>query len=273
MKTLVLANQKGGVGKSAIAVQYAYYEADIRKKRVLLIDFDHQRNSSKAMRVGGMANIANITSSQLFTESDLDIAGAWDETASLVAVTGDDDLMKNGRAVEFSQEVLPVINAFASNLKNFLESVSDKFDLCVIDVNPNPDIRQLAALICSDFVLAPVQLNQEAIDGIGDLLNHDEVGIRRIQQILNQNLVFIGILPNLVEATPFQKNNLAALVEGFGSMLVKTSTGYGFIKKTTAIPEAQAEGLPVWKLGKTSAREAWAQMKPTFDKISQTMEG
>lgn len=272
MKTLVLANQKGGVGKSAIAVQYGYYEAELRKKRVLVIDFDHQRNTSKAFRVGGIATIANISSSQLFTNDNISLDGACDD-ARLVVIAGDDDLMKNGKAVEFSAEVLPVINAYASNLKNFLASVSGQFDLCVIDVNPNPDIRQLAALICADFVLAPVQLNQEAIDGIGDMLNHDEVGINRIKALLNPNLQFLGILPNIVEATPFQKNNLAALVAGFGSLLVRTSTGYGFIKKTTAIPEAQAEGLPVWKLGKTSARDAWAQIKPTFDTISKAMEG
>ena len=47
--------------------------------------------------------------------------------------------------------------------------------------------------------------------------------------------------------------------------------GFAAIKKTTAIPEAQAVGLPVWKLGKTSAREAWAQMKPVFVKIATQM--
>ena len=67
MKTLVLANQKGGVGKSAVAVQFAYYLADVLKKRVLVIDFDHQRNTSKAIRTGGLATVSAITSSRLLT--------------------------------------------------------------------------------------------------------------------------------------------------------------------------------------------------------------
>ena len=40
MKTLLLANQKGGVGKSAIACQLAYYLTDKRGQRVLMIDLD-----------------------------------------------------------------------------------------------------------------------------------------------------------------------------------------------------------------------------------------
>ena len=44
------------------------------------------------------------------------------------------------------------------------------FDVCVIDTNPNPDIRLIAALASADFVLSPIQLNQEAIDGVRALL-------------------------------------------------------------------------------------------------------
>ena len=68
------------------------------------------------------------------------------------------------------------------------------------------DIRQLASLVVGDFVLSPLQLNQEAIDGIGDLLNHDNIGIRKIKATINKKLELIGILPNIVEPTPFQRD-------------------------------------------------------------------
>ena len=91
MKTLVLANQKGGVGKSAVAVQFAYYLADVLKKRVLVIDFDHQRNTSKAIRTGGLATVSAITSSRLLT-SKTDAASI--EHADFVLVPGDAELIK-----------------------------------------------------------------------------------------------------------------------------------------------------------------------------------
>jgi chromosome partitioning protein len=121
-------------------------------------------------------------------------------------------------------------------------------------------------------VLCPLQLNQEAIDGIGMLLNHENIGIKKIQATLNPKLHFIGVLPNMVEPTPFQRENFKDLTTHFSKLLIPLSTGFAAIKKTTAIAEAQAVGLPVWKMGKTSARDAWTQMKPVFEKIASVME-
>jgi len=55
---------------------------------------------------------------------------------------------------------------FARNLRDFLKAVDEQFDVCVIDTQPNPDIRLIAAMATGDFVICPIQLNQEAIDGV-----------------------------------------------------------------------------------------------------------
>lgn len=120
----------------------------------------------------------------------------------------------------------------------------------------------------SDFVLSPLQLNQEAIDGIGELLNHENIGIRKIKATINKKLEFIGILPNMVEPTPFQRNNFRDLATSFAQLLIPIGSGYAAIKKTTAVPEAQAAGLPIWKLNKTSARVAWNHIRPIFKHIA-----
>ncbi|MBE0437377.1 MAG: ParA family protein [Methylomicrobium sp.] len=259
MKTLVLANQKGGVGKSAVAVQFAYYLSDVLKKRVLVIDFDHQRNTSKAIRTGGFAIVSDVVSSRVLTTKVASI-----ENADFVLIAGDPELIKmEKQAAEH--------NTFATNLYTFLNDVQDQFDVCIIDTNPNPDIRQLASLVVSDFVLSPLQLNQEAIDGIGDLLNHDSIGIRKIKATINKKLELIGILPNIVEPTPFQRENFRDLSTAFAKLLIPLGTGFAAIKKTTAIPEAQAAGVPVWKLGKSSAREAWTHIRPVFETIATQM--
>jgi chromosome partitioning protein len=261
MKTLVLANQKGGVGKSAVAVQLAYFFHLQLGKRVLLVDFDHQRNSSKTLRTGGLATVSQMPASRLLTVS---VSGV--EDAEFVLVAADNaELLKMEKQADRH-------NGFATNLQAFLQAVDGDFDVCIIDTNPNPDIRQLASLVVADFVLSPLQLNQEAIDGIGDLLNHDNIGIRKIKAAINPKLELIGILPNMVEPTPFQRDNFRDLSTHFAKLLIGLDGGgFAAIKKSTAIPEAQAAGLPVWKLGKTSGREAWAQMKPVFEKIASTM--
>ena len=261
MKTTVLANQKGGVGKSAIAVQLAYFFHLIMGKRVLVIDLDHQHNTSKAIKTANIATISLTPASSLLTHRVRSL-----EDAEFVLVSADNaELLKLEKQADKH-------NSFASNLQAFLQAVDNDFDVCIIDTNPNPDIRQLSALVVSDYVLSPLQLNQEAIDGIGDLLNHDTIGIRKIKAVINQKLELIGILPNLVEPTPFQRDNFRELSTHFAKLLIPMDVGFAAIKKSTAIPEAQAAGIPVWKLGKTSARDSWAQIKPVFEKIALIME-
>lgn len=128
MKTLVLANQKGGVGKSAVGTQLAYYLVQ-RALRVLFIDLDHQKNSTKPIMKSGRATAASFTASQLLAGE-----GKTVPDANFVIVQGDDTLSSLERQPDKH-------NAIVNSLKAFLESVADKFDVCIIDTNPNPDIR------------------------------------------------------------------------------------------------------------------------------------
>lgn len=256
MKTLLLSNQKGGVGKSAIACQLAYYFAGRLDQRVLLIDLDHQANTTKSVKASGLASTAGIGASQVLTDKNATV-----EEGRFVLLPGDDQLMKLEKQAANH-------NSYASNLRDFVSRMADKFDVCIIDTNPNPDIRMVAALVASHFVLAPIQLNQEAIDGISKLITD----VRNIKAKLNPNLHLIGLLPNQVVATPFQKANLEQLVAHFKSLLLMLPSGRpALIRSQTAIAEAQAEGKPVWKLGKTSARDAWREIEPGFQKIAADM--
>lgn len=261
MKTIVLANQKGGVGKSAVAVQLAYFLALFLGKRVLFLDLDHQRNSSKSLRTGGYATVSKYSTSKIFTGEFMSL-----EISKFLLIAADNKGLLNLEK-EGSKH-----NEFATNLHSFLNRVDADFDYCVIDTNPNPDIRQLASLVVCDFVLSPIQLNQEAIDGIGDLLNHDRVGIRKIKATINPKLELIGILPNIVEPTPFQRDNFRDLSLQYAKLLIPIGNGFAAIKKTTAVPEAQAVGVPIWKFPKTSGRDSWVQIKPIFEKIASMME-
>ena len=257
MKKVVASNQKGGVGKSAIICQYAHYLNSLGL-RVLVIDLDHQKNTTKALITGGAVTVANVSAFDMLTKEDQTISNP--EAFTLVQATPElTAIEKNGT----------LHNSFATNYQKFIKSVDSLFDVCLIDTNPNPDIRQVASLIVSDYVLSPIQLNQEAIDGIGGLLKQ----IQAINQKLNPNLKLIGILPNIVEPTPFQKDNLKAIVQHFSKYLIKNSDGsYAFVKKTTAIAEAQAQGIPTNKLGKTSGFTVWAELKTVFESINKFME-
>ncbi len=257
MKTLVLANQKGGVGKSAIACQLGYFLSDMLKKRVLIIDPDHQGNSTKSIRASGLATVSAMSSSCLLTDHVTML-----EDAAFVLVPSDPELLRMERQADKH-------NTFATNLDGFLTAMEDRFDFAIIDTNPNPDIRVIASLVVADFVLSPIQLNQEAVDGIAALRNQ----ILKIQSTLNPALKLIGILPNLVDPTPFQRANMEQLCTHFSSLMIRLANGkMAAISTRTAVAEAQAAGIPIWRIGKTSARDAWGQIRPIFDSVVTSME-
>lgn len=256
MKTLLLANQKGGVGKSAVATQFAHYLTDKLGLRVVVVDLDHQANTTKALKASGLASISDTPASAVLATKTATV-----ESAELVLIPSDAELSKLER--QHANH-----NAFAANLMGFLARIGEQFDVCIIDTNPNPDIRVVASLVAADFVLSPIELNQEAIDGIGALLRD----VRNIQAKLNPKLTLVGILPNKVAPTPFQRGNFEQLAQHFGKLLIPLGkNSYALVKTSTAIAEAQAEGKPLWKLGKTSARDAWRDIEPTFKKIADTL--
>ncbi|WLI91088.1 ParA family protein [Massilia sp. R2A-15] len=274
MKTMALANQKGGVGKSFVATQLAFFLAE-RGKRVLHLDLDHQRNSSVPLIKSGLARLAGCAASDVLQGP---VTALID--FPFVVVSGDVRLSGLERQPEHH-------NSYVANLRGFLDAVGAQFDVCVIDTNPNPDIRYAAALICADCVLSPVQLNQEALDGIGSLLRHPRYGVHKVRDLMNPKLDLIGLLPNMVEATPFQRANLTQLLQAHPQLLISLPgelLRYAFIQTRTAIAEAQAAGVPLWQLrhasvsgqGKvgagslrTAAREAWREVRPVFEEIER----
>ncbi len=254
MKTLVLANQKGGVGKSAVATLLCHYLAQ-HGQRVLAIDFDHQGNFTGALRRSNRAVAVGTTADRLLAEPACVMP-----RADFVIVPGDAPLSMLER-----QSTLHT--PFARNLRAFLASMDPQFDVCVIDTNPSPDIRVIAALVSADFVLSPIQLNQEAMEGVHGLLNHPRAGVRKIKAVLNPKLQLIDLLPTMVESTPFQRANFVQIVQRYHPLLIRIGAGPGdfaSMPRRSAIAEAQAHGQVLWEMKKTAARDAWKEIEPTL---------
>jgi chromosome partitioning protein len=261
MKTLVLCNQKGGVGKSAVATLLAHHLAQ-QGRRVLAIDLDHQGNLTKPLRLSGRAAVSSVASDALLTGTPPVLPAN-----PVVLVPGDRALL--------GLERQPALHTpFARNFRAFLAAVDAAFDVCVIDTNPNPDIRVIAALASADFVLSPIQLNQEAMDGVSGLLNHDRVGLRKIKAVLNPKLALIGLLPTMVEPTPFQRANFIQIVQQYHSLMIRIGDGPGAfasIPRRSCIAEAQAEGAVLWEMKKTAARDAWREIEPSIARVADVL--
>jgi chromosome partitioning protein len=243
MKTLVCANQKGGVGKTTLVVHLAHYAAE-SGLRVLVIDLDSQRNAS-----GSLAAYANgLNSTQLFGDTALTVP-ALPEGQRISLIAG------NPRLVDVDRAPPGVINSFLAHLKRF----EGLFDLCLIDTPPAPGLRTSSALIAADFAIAPTDLDQYSIDGITALLQT----VEGIKQQYNSKLRFLGLLPSRFNThSPAQKEALRALLANYSSRMFP-----GAIAFRSSIGEAAAEHKPVWQLPKTAARDAGREMKPVLQAI------
>ena len=256
MIKLAVMNEKGGVGKSFIATQFAFYCALQRNLKVLVIDLDQQCNTSKCLENSGNCTVSQVTSGVLL-HNGKEIS----EQAQFLLIKGDKLLSR------LESTGVDNHNAIVTNFYRSLEKIQNNFDICIFDTNPSPDIRAVSALALSDYALCPIQLNQEALDGVQQLFDN----IERVREI-NPELKIAGLLPNQVVNTPFQKENFKMLVENFGALLLKSRSGKVVaVPQRTAVAEAQSECRPVWTGSKSTAEKTWKEIRPVFDAIADSV--
>jgi chromosome partitioning protein len=150
MKTLVVNNQKGGVGKTMLAVHAAWFLAE-GGARVLFVDLDPQANASSTLSAARIGE-----SCRLFLEPSLVIEGG--PGVSLLA--GDRGL--DAVDVQLTQSVTTFRDAYAR--------FAGAFDYAVIDTPPTWSGRNYAALMVASSLLAPIDLETYALQGVKQLL-------------------------------------------------------------------------------------------------------
>lgn len=238
MPTIVFANQKGGVGKSTLSCHYAWWLAEHGHARVLVVDLDAQGNCSRtlaAMRSG-------IRSAALFGEHPPVMQEALPGLTLLEAdpALADVESLASGPA------------AFRRNLA----LVGRGFDAVVIDTPPALGRRMVAALVACDFVVCPIELELYAIEGLANMLKT----IQGVRSRWNPGLQLLGVLANRFNHhSVAQKQALASLLAQYSEFVLPAR-----IATRSAIAEALVQGVPVWRLPKTSAREAAAELEHAF---------
>jgi chromosome partitioning protein len=243
MKTIVVSNHKGGVGKTAIAIHLAQYLEE-QAKTVLVIDLDGQGNTSKTLA----QYASGVIAPELFEGSSPRIS----QTQGITLIAAHHRLSDLEQAPK--QQVLPA-------LRNVLPIIGEGFDYCVIDTPPGAGLRVSAALLAAQYVLSPVELDDYSIGGITQMLQT----IFGIKKQFNPELVFLGMLPNRLNAhSVAQKAALEELLTKYAQFMVPAKIG-----NRSSIPEALRAGVPVWRLKKSSAKEAGLEMLEAFRIIGE----
>ena len=178
-ETISLLNMKGGVGKTTLAVTLARYAYVRRGKRVLLIDFDPQFNSSQHLmhfktyenHVRNKGTIAKL----LIESPTLRLQESRERVSPSDCIARLDSKTRN--TVYF--DMLPSQLALAHVVKNpaqmdfklekVLQALRSKYDYVFIDCAPTDSVLTTMALTASNFILVPVKPDRFSILGFANL--------------------------------------------------------------------------------------------------------
>lgn len=244
MKTITIANQKGGVGKSTLALHLAHF-AHEQGLKVVLVDLDAQGNSSSALIKAFAQN--KTLAFQLF-ESGFTL----NPVASGVHVFAGDESLS---------DIKSNTGVFA---ENFAKLADYGFDLCIIDTSPTASDIQIIPVFESDYVISPIELQSWSYEGAMPFLN--VVANVRKQNKASRGLdrpKFLGLLPSRVwnQSKP-QKEDLEKLINNPNFVQNLVLKGKAIIPNRQAYVLAGNTGLPIWSFRKnSSARSEGVNMK------------
>ena len=235
-RVLVLANQKGGVGKTTTAINLGTALAAIGEE-VLIIDLDPQGNASTGL---GIDRKSRAVSTYDVMTGQRDLASILRPTVVPRLSVAPSTLDLLGVELEISSH-----KDRAFKLKNAIKHLNShgsthehrRFSYILVDCPPSLNLLTINAMAAADSVLVPLQCEFFALEGLSQLLST----VEQVRQGLNPELSIHGIVLTMFDP----RNNLAMQVvsdvRGFmGDKVYET-----IIPRNVRVSEAPSHGKPV----------------------------
>lgn len=206
MKTITILNEKGGVGKTTVAVTVAAGLA-ARGHRVLLIDADAQGHATRALGLNKYPGLYDLMVRDARYEDvlkSIPVERYGGEGASTLAAIGSN--------VETRNIATSISDAWA--LADRLDPLRGLFEFCLIDTAPTPSLLHGSIYMVTDWIVYPTLCEFWSFDGLAESMTH-----RRSFE--DKRLVNIaGIVPMRVRANTLEHGeNLDKLRERFGDLV------------------------------------------------------
>ncbi len=193
IKTICIANQKGGVGKTTTSVNLAASLSELNR-RVLIIDMDPQGNASSGIGIRRIESQDSNVYHVLIGEKTIQDVIKKTGHKNLDIVCATPDLV--GAEIE-----LVDMPRREYRLKDAIQRVADDYDYVIIDCPPSLGLLTVNALCSAQSFLVPLQCEYFALEGLSQLLN--TAGI--IKKNLNSELKIEGIVLTMFD----KRNNLS----------------------------------------------------------------
>ena len=236
-RIISICNEKGGVGKTTTAINLAYGLAN-RGKKVLLIDFDPQANSTTGL------GFYDTVSPNLYEviKSDKDISDVIYETEfeNLDLVPADKELKE--LIVKLNSKGIGREFALAKSMVRDGGSKLSTYDFIFIDNNPSLGVLAVNSMAVSDYVLIPLEASAFSAEGLNGLI---EV-IRDVQSI-NDKLKILGLVFLMVSKRENLEESFREGFQGIADSIFKTS-----IRRSVAVHRSQGAGEPLLEYDDTA---------------------
>ncbi|MBF9198237.1 ParA family protein [Microvirga terrestris] len=232
-RVLVLANQKGGVGKTTTAINLGTALAAIGE-RVLIIDLDPQGNASTGLGID-RKNRQTSTYHVLAGEASLEESITETVVPGLSVAPSTLDLL--GIELEIANE-----RNRAHRLRSAIQElsgaeVSEPFTYILIDCPPSLNLLTINALTAADAVLVPLQCEFFALEGLSQLLKT----VEQVRSALNPELTIHGVVLTMFDP----RNNLSGQVVADVRQFMGTKVYETMIPRNVRVSEAPSHGKPV----------------------------
>lgn len=228
-KSIAVANQKGGVGKTTTSISLAACLAEMGK-RILLVDFDPQANATSGLGVDKAAG--GSVYQALLGEKPL---------AALIMPTVVDHLSIIPSEVDLAAAEVDVARSelYLQRFQSALKPVhdSEEFDFIIVDCQPSLGILTMNAMAAVDSILVPIQCEYYALEGLAVIM-------KVIQQIrdsgANDKLDLEGVVMTMFGHTRLAEQVVDEVRKHFGDKVYQT-----VIPRTVRLSEAPGFGKPI----------------------------
>ncbi|MBU3691900.1 MAG: ParA family protein [Candidatus Nanopelagicaceae bacterium] len=228
-KIISVVNQKGGVGKTTTTINLGAAFAELGR-RVLLVDFDPQHSLSVGLNVSTRDLEGSIYNLMMDESTKIEDFLLKTSVPGMDMIPAHEDLSgaEGGLVTVIAREKI---------LKRVLQTVTDFYDVILIDCQPSLGLLTVNALTASNWVLVPLECEYFALRGVALL---DDI-IKKVQINTNPDLQLLGILPTMFDRkTVHSREVLERISEAFPNKIFDTT-----IARTVRFPETTVAGEPI----------------------------